>query len=196
MGLLRRRTAWDAAAWLNEQAHKRFRPYSVLFGSPEGFYYFSPQNPPIFGDSPAPLVLRPGMYALSNSTLDDRTWPKVERSHAFLEQKRGVPGEALLEELQRFLCDPTPTDDQPTLVAGEEIHGAEGAVFIRSPGYGTVSSSILTAGGKLGERYYYAESSSMERSARDALRGHTFQTPFRQIQLTVPPQAETPAGPI
>ncbi|HEX7927571.1 MAG TPA: hypothetical protein VF678_08270, partial [bacterium] len=61
------------------------------------------------------------------------------------------------------LCDATPPDSLPPKDVAEEIHGAMGAVFIRSTGYGTVSSSIITEGGKLGSRYYFAEAAEMLR---------------------------------
>jgi hypothetical protein len=35
------------------------------------------------------------------------------------------------------------------------------AVFVSVAGYGTVSSTILCAGGPLGDRYYYAERPAM-----------------------------------
>ncbi len=177
MGLLRQRTPQDAAAWLSVQPHDHYRPYTVLFGGREAFYCFSPQ------DGPEPRTMPPGQYALSNSTLDDRSWPKVARSQRFLREHGSGGGEELLADLQRFLCDATPSDDQPSLTPGEEIHGAMGAVFIRSDGYGTVSSSILTQGGKLSERYYFAQRAEMIRAADEAAAGRPFQTPFRPIAL-------------
>jgi uncharacterized protein with NRDE domain len=157
MGLLRQPDPQAAADWLAAQPADAFRPFSLLFGNRERFYYFSPR------DVAAPRKLAPGVYALSNSTLDDRSWPKVDRSLRFLEAERGVPGEAFIHTLQRFLCDTTPPDALPSLDPAEEIHGAMGAVFIRAAGYGTVSSSIVTEGGKLGSRYYFAEAADMLR---------------------------------
>lgn len=157
MGLLRHRRPADAAAWMAAQPGTAYRPFSVLFGASQGFYYYSPQ------DLAAPRLLSPGFYALSNSTLNDRTWPKVERSLQFFHAHRDAAGEALLNALQRFLCDATPPDALPSLHPDEEVHGAMGAVFIRAPGYGTVSSTIITTGGRLGSRYYFAEAAEMLR---------------------------------
>jgi uncharacterized protein with NRDE domain len=198
MGLLRQRTPRDAARWLAGQPHARFRPYSVLFGDAETFYYFAP------GEAGLPRELAPGVYALSNSTLDDASWPKVERSQRFLRERLSRPGTELLADVQRFLCDATPPDAEPSgdpasLLTGEEIHGAMGAVFIRgnggivpgdSPGapaamggYGTVSSSIVTCGGRLGDGYWYAERAAMIGAAEGAASGRPFRTPFRAIPL-------------
>jgi uncharacterized protein with NRDE domain len=177
MGLLQHREPAAAAAWLANQPHTKFRPYSVLFGNFEAFYFFSPR------EEQAPRRLAPGFYALSNSTLDDRTWPKVERSHAFLRAHAATPGEGLLDDLQRFLCDPTPADAQPSVIHGEEIHGAMGAIFIQSDGYGTVSSSIYTYGGRLGDRYCFAERADMIRAAAESANGTPFQSPYRRIPM-------------
>ena len=177
MGLLQYREPREAAAWLAAQPHERFRPYSVLFGNARAFYSFSPR------DERAPRELQPGFYALSNSTLDDRTWPKVERSHAFLDAHAKSRGESLMEDLERFLCDATPSDTQASLVPGEEIHGAMGAVFIRSDGYGTVSSSIYTLGGRLGDQYWFAERDAMIRAAAESAGGKPFRSPFRRIEM-------------
>lgn len=177
MGLLRQRTPQDAARWLAEQPHARFRPYSVLFGDAGAFYFFSPQ------DAAEPRLLDAGIHALSNASLDDRSWPKVERSQRFLGERMHRPGEALLSDLERFLCDATPSDAQSSLVPGEEIHGAMGAIFIRTDGYGTVSSSIFTHGGRLGDGYRFAERADMIRAAADAAAGQPFRTPFRAIAM-------------
>ncbi|HEX7929007.1 MAG TPA: NRDE family protein, partial [bacterium] len=84
MGLLRTQDPAVAASWLAAQPAEVYRPFSVLFGNRERFYYFSPR------EVAAPKALTPGMYALSNSTLDDRSWPKVDRSLKFLDGERTV----------------------------------------------------------------------------------------------------------
>jgi uncharacterized protein with NRDE domain len=162
LGLLRQRDSAQAAAWLADQPGAAYRPFSVLFGDRERFYYHAPRDRSP-GGLAAPRELAPGCYALSNSSLDDRSWPKVERSLRFLEGQRGASGERMLDALQRFLCDATPPDTLPSGDPAEEIHGAMGAVFIRAPGYGTVSATIVTEGGALGARYYYAEAADMLR---------------------------------
>jgi uncharacterized protein with NRDE domain len=177
MGLLRQRRPQDAARWLADQPHARFRPYSVLFGDGQAFYSFSPQ------DAGEPRLLDAGIYALSNASLDDRSWPKVERSHRFLSEHIHRSGDRLLAALESFLCDATPADAQASLVPGEEIHGVMGAIFIRSDGYGTVSSSIFTLGGRLGDRYRFAERADMIRAAEAAAAGRPFHTPFRAIPM-------------
>ncbi len=154
-GLLRQATPESAAEWLAGEEIGRYRPFNVLFGSVRRFYFLgSDFNTP-------PRELEPGFYALSNSTLDDRGWPKVDRCHRFFDSNRHRDGETLLLGLQAFLCDPTPPDSMTAADQEEEIHGALGAVFIQTPEYGTVSASIITMGGGLDGRYYYAEAAAM-----------------------------------
>ncbi len=131
--------------------------FSVLFGDGERFYYHSSE------EEEPPLPLSPGFYALSNSFLDDRSWPKVERSHRFFQQHKNLAGEELLRQLQIFLVDATPSETTGDNAPHEEIHGALGAVFIETEVYGTVSSSILTGGGVLGDRYYFAEGKDLKK---------------------------------
>ena len=61
---------------------------------------------------------------------------------------------------------PTPPDALPSVDRAEEIHGALGAVFIETSGYGTVSSSIICEGGALGSRYYFAEGEALRVAQR------------------------------
>ena len=147
MELLRRDSPEEAVAWLAAQNVAAYRPFNVLVGDVSRFFYFGSE------ETMAPRELAPGYYALSNSTLDDRSWPKVERSLRFFEENQGRSGEELLEALRYFLADATPPDALQSEDPLEEIHGALGAVFIQAPVYGTVSSTILTAGGVLGDRY-------------------------------------------
>jgi len=176
LGLLRHAAPGEAASWLERLPHAQFRPYSVLFGNRERFYFFSPQDGALL------RPLEPGFYSLSNSTLNDRTWPKVERALEFLERHRAQPGTRLLEDLQRFLCDATPAAGAPSLDLAEELRGATGAVFIRTQAYGTVSSSIITLGGKLGSRYYFAERQAMQEADAGWRGGGAGPGPFRLLE--------------
>jgi uncharacterized protein with NRDE domain len=153
--LLACRTPAEAADWMAAQDVTRYRPFNVLFGDATAFYCAASR------DGGTPRELEPGYHALSNSHLDDVSWPKVARALRFLRRVHGLDGEALLLALQAFLCDPTPPDDLPSAEPGEEAHGALGAVFVQTPAYGTVSATLLTAGGRLGDRYYFAEKGAM-----------------------------------
>lgn len=164
MELLRRGSAAEAADWLKALDVRRYRPFNVLAGDSERFFFFASEEPG------PPRELAPGYHALSNSTLDDRSWPKVERSLGFFDKNHGLSGEKLMDALQLFLADATPPDSISSNEPSEEIHGALGAVFIRSPDYGTVSSTIVTAGGSMGYRYYFAGGRELADNPRGAFR--------------------------
>ncbi len=159
-GLLQHETPQAAAAWLTARPLEKYRPFNVLFGGVGGFYYYSS----LTGDPVAPLA--PGVYALSNSTLNDATWPKVARSLEFLEANRATPAAELLRRTEVFLCDGTHPDQLESPHRLEEIHGALGAVFIRTAGYGTVSQTVLTEGGRLGRGYYFSGETHLQTGPR------------------------------
>jgi uncharacterized protein with NRDE domain len=151
--LLEHATPADAARWLKGLDVARYRPFNVLFGNGARFYYAASQ------EGAQPRELAPGYHALSNSSLDDASWPKVARALGFLRRAHGLEGEALLLAVQAFLCDPTQPDGNGA--GAPEPRGALGAVFVQTADYGTVSASVLTSGGRLGERYYYAGAAAM-----------------------------------
>jgi uncharacterized protein with NRDE domain len=157
--VLQHRGPEAAAEWVAALPLARYRAFNLLFGSARALYYFSSE------EGQPPRLLARGFHALSNSSLDDRSWPKVARAHRFAGEHQDARGETLLADLQRFLADRTPPDSLAPRSRDEEIHGALGAVFIETPDYGTVSSTILTLGGRLGDRYYYAEGTDMRRAA-------------------------------
>ncbi len=91
-----------------------------------------------------PKVLSPGIYGLSNALLDAR-WPKV--SKAKTELAKSFLGEDLSStELIEILSDQSVSDDEnlPDTGIGIERERALSSAFIKTQGYGTRSSSILT----------------------------------------------------
>jgi uncharacterized protein with NRDE domain len=169
--VLKHTDAGSAAQSVAALPLERYRGFNLLFGDRRGFYFFgSAAGAP-------PRKLEPGFHALSNSTLDDLSWPKVARAHRFADAHRTTRGEQLIPALQDFLCDRTPPDRLPAADRNEEIHGALGAVFIETPEYGTVSASIISVGGRLGDRYYFAEGKDMR-----ALHAASA-SPFRSIPI-------------
>lgn len=191
-GLLRHATPQQAAEWLSAQPLGDYRPFNVLFGSTRAFYSLGS------GEGAFPIELQPGRYVLSNSTLDDRGWAKVARSHEFLEMTRHLDGESLLTAMQAFLCEPLPAGTHPNGRSPSD------SIFVVAPSYGTVSATIMASGGRLGERYHYAEAEAMH-IARTPGSGWAAQvdlsrppqsqsgTPFRAIQ--VDPREESPRTP-
>jgi uncharacterized protein with NRDE domain len=88
--------------------------------------------------------LKPGVYGLSNHLLDT-PWPKLRRGTERLSQLIRIPG---LETQMYFdlLADEVLADDAdlPDTGVGYEVEKALSSIFIRTPGYGTRSSTVVT----------------------------------------------------
>jgi len=175
MALLAHATPQQAAHWAAGLNPSQYRPFSLLFGSPQGFYYHSSERP----GPPEPLA--PGYYALSNAGLNDRSWPKVEKSLNFWQRCGSLPGERLIEQIQWFLRDSAPPDPLWEDIPGRELHGPMGAVFIRTPRFGTRSSAVITVGGGLGTRYLFADENDLYRTLETP-----HENPFHPVNLTLP----------
>lgn len=89
------------------------------------------------------IELRKGIYGLSNHLLDT-PWPKVEKGKERLRNLMGT-GAADDEQLFEILADETLADDAelPSTGIPLEAEKAISAVFIRTPYYGTRSSTLV-----------------------------------------------------
>jgi uncharacterized protein with NRDE domain len=102
-----------------------------------------------------PRILEPGIYGLSNDLLDT-PWPKVVTSRSRLERVLAAPHPPDPSELLEILNDRSiPVDATP---GASEFERALTAAFIRTPAYGTRSTTALIlradGGGVLAERTY------------------------------------------
>lgn len=105
-----------------------------------------------------PRLLGPGVYGLSNGTLDE-PWPKVVRGRAgfgaLLEGEDDVDHEVLV----RLMHDPSGAADSdlPDTGVGLERERMLAPLFISGSTYGTRATTVVTlseAGGELTERTY------------------------------------------
>jgi uncharacterized protein with NRDE domain len=128
----------EAFAELLEFDGDEYNGFNILFGElggADGLHYYSN-----CGD--APRVLAPGVYGLSNHLLDT-PWPKVAQGKSALERAlAALPDEGALFELLR--------DDRlhpdaalPRTGVSLEWERLLSAAFVRSPDYGTRSSTVL-----------------------------------------------------
>lgn len=126
----------DYLAALDSQSH-RYAGYNLLLGDRHGLYYGSNRN------QQPPQTLAPGIYGLSNATLDT-PWPKVAQGTRALQQlieADGISADALLRLLQQR---DLPADDQlPDTGVGLEWERRLGSRFIESNDYGTRSSLVM-----------------------------------------------------
>ena len=92
-------------------------------------------------------LLEPGVYALSNHTLNE-PWPKVISAKSALEAALQVkmPGKARQMAILGFLSDTTIASDgaQPDTGVGAEWERTLSSALIVSPSYGTRASTILS----------------------------------------------------
>jgi uncharacterized protein with NRDE domain len=102
--------------------------------------------------------LEPGIYGLSNHLLDT-PWPKVRTGLERFGQFVSLP-ELEREAFFDLLSDEAiaPDDELPDTGVGYEIERALSSIFIRTPGYGTRCSTVVTfdrtGEGELEERVF------------------------------------------
>ena len=99
-------------------------------------------------------ALGPGIYGLSNHLLDT-PWPKVERSKAALFEMLSHDKPGLVEGLFRVLADGYRPEDAnlPDTGVGLEWERLLSSAFIKSPDYGTRSSTVYLVDGEGGAHF-------------------------------------------
>jgi uncharacterized protein with NRDE domain len=116
----------------------KYNGFNVIVGDSDSIYYYSNQGP-------APKLLQPGFYGLSNHLLDTQ-WPKVSRGKKLL--YRAIVETANISHKRVFdiLADSElPADHElPDTGVGLEWERLLSSVFIDSEIYGTRSSALIT----------------------------------------------------
>lgn len=117
-------------------AENRFAGFSLLVAAGDQLAYMSNR-----GD--APRALTPGVYALSNASLDT-PWNKVLRSKEAMRSQL-TQASVDVEMLFALLLDRTPSPGTPGLIEGlsPELARAISAPFIITENYGTRCSTVL-----------------------------------------------------
>ncbi len=113
-----------------------FNGFNLLVGNAEHLYYYSNRDN-------RPAELEPGIYGLGNGLLNS-SWPNVERGRELLAQL--VPGDEVApEELFALLEDRETAADERLPDTGFDlrIERALSAIFIETPEYGTLSSTVV-----------------------------------------------------
>lgn len=116
---------------------ERYNGYNTLLGDADALWYYSNREGRI-------RRLEPGLYGLSNHLLDT-PWPKVVRGKRLLESVLNQPAwdqEALFDLLRDDRK--APDQDLPDTGVPLEWERTLSAMFIRSEGYGTRCSTVLT----------------------------------------------------
>ncbi|MBI9074182.1 MAG: NRDE family protein [Desulfatibacillum sp.] len=120
---------------------KKFNPFNLLVGSMDSLHCLT-------GVDGQARRLNDGVFGLSNWGLDT-PWPKVKKGKAVLTQiieqaasRDQVDREALFAMLAD--SDPAPDNLLPDTGVGMEWERVLGSIFVKSPGYGTRCSTVLT----------------------------------------------------
>ncbi|MGI6125360.1 MAG: NRDE family protein [Planifilum sp.] len=108
--------------------------FNLLVGSHRELWYYSNQTGAV-------CSVAPGIHGLSNALLDT-PWPKVVKGKARMAACLQKPDPSCLFEL---LADeePAPDEQLPDTGIGLERERLLSPAFIRAPGYGTRSSTVL-----------------------------------------------------
>ncbi|NLA40915.1 MAG: NRDE family protein [Smithella sp.] len=116
-----------------------YNGFNLLAGDGEDLFVFSNR-----GDL---QKLSAGIYGLSNELLDT-PWPKVQRGKKLLKKSLAQKGKELEETLFELLSDRLAPPDRnlPETGIGLEWERLLATMFIKSPVYGTRSSTLLLIG--------------------------------------------------
>lgn len=116
---------------------RKYNGFSLIAGTVDSLYYLSNYKEGV-------ILLNSGLFGLSNHLLET-PWPKVEEGKYRIQELLKSPV-IHPEDLLRILRDETiPADDQlPDTGLGLERERALSPAFIKSPGYGTRSSTVIS----------------------------------------------------
>jgi len=119
-----------------EPRAKDFNGFSLIAGTVDSLFYLSNYREGL-------IHLNSGLFGLSNHLLET-PWPKVEKGKREIQALLKAP-QVNKDDLFRILSDETisPDDALPDTGVGIERERSLSAAFIRSPGYGTRSSTVI-----------------------------------------------------
>jgi len=119
-----------------EPRAKKYNGFSLIAGTVDTLYYLSNHKEGL-------ILLNSGLFGLSNHLLET-PWPKVEKGKTEIQVILKSPV-IRPEDLFEVLSDDTISSDEqlPDTGVGLERERALSAAFIKSPGYGTRSSTVI-----------------------------------------------------
>lgn len=116
----------------------QYNGFNLMVGTPEHLCYYSNRGGEI-------ISLSPGIFGLSNHLLDT-PWPKVVKSKASMARLLGAENADDPQMWFKMLSDTDHPPDSalPDTGVGLEWERLLSSIFIRSDGYGTLSSALIT----------------------------------------------------
>jgi uncharacterized protein with NRDE domain len=114
-----------------------YNGFNLIAGDPSGLYYYSNRAAPV-------RQLRPGFYGISNHLIDT-AWPKIKKGKDLLQGQMSGREKIDIEKIWEILANRSqPADEElPDTGVGLQRERVLAPLFIRSPDYGTRSSSIV-----------------------------------------------------
>lgn len=118
----------------------KYNGYNLILQDSGGFYYYSNRG----GEK---QKITAGIHGLSNHLLDT-PWPKVVRAKKLMKEALKYKGTALEEALYALLSDRRfpPPEKLPSTGIDKDWEKVLSPIFIKSPNYGTRSSTVLLVG--------------------------------------------------
>ncbi|MFZ3130111.1 MAG: NRDE family protein [Desulfosporosinus sp.] len=162
--------------YMSEVAKQRtdYNPFNLLVGDSAKIFYFNKQ-------SAQALVLKPGIYGLSNHLLDT-PWPKVRKSKQaltnYLKNRKLIEPQYLFE----ILADQELAQDHelPKTGISQEKEKFLSSIFIRGTDYGTRSSTVLLI--DRNKHVIFREKNYLPGQERRAEVNYEFELSNRQIE--------------
>lgn len=118
----------------------KFNGYNLILSDSDGFCVYSNRNE-------EKQKLTKGIYGLSNHFLDT-PWPKIVRGKKLMKAAMNKKGAELEEALFALLSDRhfPPSEKLPSTGVDKDWEKVLSPIFIKSPNYGTRSSTVLLIG--------------------------------------------------
>ena len=151
--LMRRGTTPSARCWITGVDATQYNPFNVVYGTP-GDVWVSHS-----AEKLKPQRLETGVQVLPNGRINAADFPKVGRARTLCaELPKG--DEALFEHLMSVLADQHRPDAFPEFTAGgfsKDVQASLHALQVKTPQYGTCSSSIFAVSAHGECRYLFAD---------------------------------------
>jgi len=113
-----------------------YEGYNLIFGTIDKLYYFSNR-------SNGTLPISPGLYGLSNATLDT-PWPKIKRGKALLAEAISKPDFSITELFNVLTDNHKVHDDMLPDTGISPVYEKElSPIFVNMEHYGTRSSTVI-----------------------------------------------------
>lgn len=122
---------------LLKETRDKYAGYNFLFGDVQQLFHYNN----VIDET---NEISPGIHGLSNATLNT-PWPKVVKGKSMLKEYTSINEHLNTDRLFQILADSdkAPDEELPDTGVGLELERILSPLFIRTPDYGTRSSTIL-----------------------------------------------------